>query len=191
NVSAPKGKGRPLRSGLVVRGGTSSLVGGHIVGVDPAAAGDLHPLALRADGREGLAGRQAADLAVVGARARADAQVGRGAVVAAAGVLTGPLLVAADVGAGRSAGGGAGHGAQGALIVRNLAAGDAADEGADDGARALAAARGVAVGDAVGLLGCGGGRQRHRGQTAQQGGGGDGGGDLVARHGSSPVIELV
>src|SRR5690606_16609632 len=78
-----------------------------------------------------------------------------------------------------------------ALIVRNLAAGDAADEGADDGARALAAARGVAVGDAVGLLGCGGGRQRHRSQTAQQGSGGDGGGDLVARHGSSPVIELV
>src|SRR5690606_38945323 len=161
-------------------GDVPTLVGRDVVGVDPAAAGDLDPFALRGDGREGLAGREAADLTIAGARTRADAQVRGGAIAAGVGVGVDPraLLVAADVGAGGGAGARADHGAEGALIARHLAAGEAADEGADNGAGLLTAARGVAAGDAVRLLREGGGRQGDRTQSGQQGGRGQSDGDL-------------
>src|SRR3989344_4985040 len=183
--------GRPSCSRLAGR----RSVGADVVGADPAAAGDLHPFALRAHGRERLAGGQAADLAIPGARTRTDAQV-RGRPVLGRTLhagRAGALLVAADVRACGGAGGGAGHGPERPLVVRDLAAGQGAEHTADHGAGALAAARGVAVGDAVGLLRGGGGRQGGGRQQPEAGGGGEGDGDLVVpgRHGSAPVIELV
>src|SRR5690606_28970663 len=152
-----------------------------VVGVHPTAAGDLDPLALRADGGERLTSRQAAGLAIVGSRSRTDAQV-RGRAVGVGASLIGrtrTLLVTADVGARRGAGAGADNRAKRALILGTLAAGQAAQNGADRGACLLATAGGVAVGDAVGLR-HGGGAHRHGGGT--QGGEHCGGGQTRLEH---------